>query len=439
MNEKEKIGVIGSGFVGSAVREGMQDYFDVLAYDKDPQKWSNVASIAEIVEAVDVTFLCVPTPMKKSGECDLRIIEAAMQEIQNEAVAYDKKLIVVLKSTVPPGTVDGLNKKFPHVVTVFNPEFLTEANAVNDYKNQNRIIVGGERPYTGTVKRLFEKAFPNVPIIKTSAAIAEMVKYVTNTFLTTKVSYANEIYQICGAIGIDYDKVIEYAKYDTRLGNSHWSVPGPDGDMGYGGHCFPGNYTVTLSDNTQITLEEAYNRFVSGQSISVVSFDEDVRNKEIKTVKEVTRNLNVDELIKFTLENGKSFECTPEHIFPVKVNNTIVLKQAKDITEDDDFLITIFNKEKNIKATKIEKVPFNGNVYNFELESNSTGDDLFWVEGTSGVITHNCFPKDLASLTFVAETLGVDTTILTAAKKKNDLVRKNKDWESQIGRAVSED
>ena len=66
-----------------------------------------------------------------------------------------------------------------------------------------------------------------------------MIKYVTNTFLATKISFANEIYQICKALDIDYDKVIEYAKYDDRLGYSHWSVPGPDGDFGYGGHCFP--------------------------------------------------------------------------------------------------------------------------------------------------------------------------------------------------------
>lgn len=283
---KEKIGVIGQGFVGSAVRAGMEDYYEVLAYDKDPAKNSTVSGIGEIVENVEVTFLCVPTPMKKSGECDLRIIYAAMEEIQAEAIARGKKPIVVLKSTVPPGTVDSLNVKYPEVVTVFNPEFLTEANAVNDYKNQNRIIIGGERPYTSTVKRIFAKAFPEVPIIKTSAAIAEMVKYVTNTFLTVKVSYANELYQICTAVGIDYDKVIEYAKYDNRLGQSHWSVPGPDGDMGWGGHCFP---------------------------------------------------------------------------------------------------------------------------------------------------------KDLAALTYVAEQNGVDTTVLTAAKAKNDLVRQNKDWEAQVGRAVSED
>ena len=66
-----------------------------------------------------------------------------------------------------------------------------------------------------------------------------MVKYVTNSFLATKVSFANEMYQICEGLDIDYDKVMEYALYDERLGKSHWAVPGPDGDFGYGGHCFP--------------------------------------------------------------------------------------------------------------------------------------------------------------------------------------------------------
>ena len=66
-----------------------------------------------------------------------------------------------------------------------------------------------------------------------------MVKYVTNAFLATKVSFANEMYEICNGLDVDYDKVIEYARYDERLGDSHWAVPGPDGNFGYGGHCFP--------------------------------------------------------------------------------------------------------------------------------------------------------------------------------------------------------
>ena len=237
---KETIGIVGQGFVGSAVREGMLNHFTVLAYDKDPNKYSNVSGIEEIVTSkANVIFVCVPTPMRKSGECDLSILQAALQEINEVAQKTNLCKTIVIKSTIPPGTTNTLNTEYSNLAITFNPEFLTEANAVEDYKNQNRIIIGGDRPHTSEVKRIFAKAFPKVPIIKTSATIAETIKYVTNTFLSMKVSYANEIYQLCGALGIDYDKVIEYARYDDRLGNSHWSVPGPDGDFGYGGHCFP--------------------------------------------------------------------------------------------------------------------------------------------------------------------------------------------------------
>ena len=236
----QKIGIIGQGFVGSAVKEGMKDFFEVYTYDKDPKKESTARNIFSVVEHTELTFLCVPTPMKKSGECDLRILETALTEISECAKALNKKnYIVVIKSTIPPGTTERLNNIYVNLDIVFNPEFLTEANAVNDYKNQNRIIIGGERPSSTKVKQVFAKAFPKVPIIKTSSTIAEMIKYVTNTFLATKVSFANEMYQICQGLAIDYDKVIEYARYDERLGNSHWSVPGPDGDFGFGGHCFP--------------------------------------------------------------------------------------------------------------------------------------------------------------------------------------------------------
>jgi UDPglucose 6-dehydrogenase len=111
-------------------------------------------------------------------------------------------------------------------------------------RNQNRIILGGPRPWINTVKQVFRTAFSEITIIKTSSTTAEMVKYLTNNFLTVKVAFANEIAQICEALdsqglNIDYDKVTEYASYDSRIGKSHWNVPGPDGHRGYGGHCFP--------------------------------------------------------------------------------------------------------------------------------------------------------------------------------------------------------
>lgn len=254
-NKKENLGVIGQGFVGSAVTEGMKSHFNVLAFDKDPEKFSNVSGVFNIIEETETTFLCVPTPMKSNGECDLSIVRNALNEILGCVEALNKKdYIVVIKSTIPPGTTSMLNLEYPNLDIVFNPEFLTEANAINDYLNQNRIIVGGERPGSTKVKRIFAKAFPKIPIIKTSSTIAETIKYVTNTFLAMKVSYANEINSLCQALNIDYDKVIEYARYDDRLGNSHWSVPGPDGDFGFGGHCFPKDIAALqfLSSNLNV-------------------------------------------------------------------------------------------------------------------------------------------------------------------------------------------
>jgi len=257
----QTIGIIGQGFVGNAVRMGMQHVYNVLTYDKSPDKYSNVTGIEELIEQNEVVFLCVPTPMKRSGKCDLSIINNALQEINQCCISLNKQIIIVIKSTIPPGTTDHLDSLYSHCNIVFNPEFLTEANSIEDYKNQNRIVIGGKRPYTSVVRRIFAKAFPKVPIIKTSATIAETIKYVTNIFLATKVAFANEIFQVCEALDIDYDKVIEYAKYDVRLGQTHWDVPGPDGDFGYGGHCFPKDIaalkTLMNSLNVDSTIIDA--------------------------------------------------------------------------------------------------------------------------------------------------------------------------------------
>ena len=228
-----KIGIIGQGFVGNAVAQKFQQYYELLTYDLDETKAN--ATEEEVLNC-NIVFLCLPTPMKETGECDISIVAGVLEKIVN----LNQPKIVVIKSTVPPLTVESFNKITPkNIQIVFNPEFLTERNAVEDYNNQKRIILGGPRPATTTLKRIFSKVFPKADIIKTDSTHAEMVKYLTNTFLSTKVSFANEIYQLCEKIGIDYDKVVEYATYDERLGKSHWMVPGHDGDFGYGGHCFP--------------------------------------------------------------------------------------------------------------------------------------------------------------------------------------------------------
>ena len=233
-----KIGIVGQGYVGTAVRTVFEKHYDVLTYDLD-RKLSNCQTLYELVNVTDVIFVCVPTPMNKDRSCNTDIVEEVVRDINETVNVGQDGKIVVIKSTIPPGTTDRLNKENDNVTVIFNPEFLTEANFIEDFKNQDRIIIGGQRPATTKLRQIYSLVFPNVPIIKTGSMTAEMVKYFTNTFLATKVSFANEMNLICDKLGIDYDKVVEYSIYDERLGNSHWAVPGPDGHYGFGGSCFP--------------------------------------------------------------------------------------------------------------------------------------------------------------------------------------------------------
>ena len=233
------VGIVGQGYVGTAVKTIFEKHYNVETYDLDKDKCT-VDYLEDIVELSNVIFVCVPTPMKKDGSCDTSIVEAVVKDINDMVVSRNvSDRIVAIKSTIPPGTTNKLNKKCKNISVVFNPEFLTEANFIEDFKNQNRIIIGGQRPQTTILRQVYSLVFPEATIVKTGSITAEMVKYFTNTFLATKVSFANEMYQICGRLGIDYDKVVEYSTYDERLGKSHWAVPGPDGHYGFGGSCFP--------------------------------------------------------------------------------------------------------------------------------------------------------------------------------------------------------
>ena len=237
----KKFGIFGQGFVGNSIKEGFKDYATILTYDKYRQDLSN-STPEEIVKECDIIFSCVPTPMDaETGEASIHIVEEVITSIDKLAGELGKQPTIIIKSTVPPGTTNFMNKyRTTNCNVVFNPEFLTEANAVNDFKNQDKIILGVDAgiEVEGVVD-LFTDAFPEVPITIVKSAEAEMMKYVINNFLSVKVSFLNEVYDICQAGYIDYNTVAQLAKMDERTGSSHWMVPGPDGDRGFGGHCLP--------------------------------------------------------------------------------------------------------------------------------------------------------------------------------------------------------
>ena len=228
----KEIGIIGQGFVGGSIKSFFKNKLETHTFDINRK--CTCSSLDELVKKSELIFVCLPTPMYEDGSCDLSIISNTIKTIKDT----DSDKIVVIKSTVVPGTVQKLIDSYDENI-IFNPEFLTEANAANDFEMQDRIILGGYGEALRKCEEFFTHYFQNSKIILCSPTEAELVKYVTNTFLTTKVAYANEIYNICKILEVDYNNLSEIFTLDKRLGKSHWNVPGPDGKYGYGGSCFP--------------------------------------------------------------------------------------------------------------------------------------------------------------------------------------------------------
>tara|TARA_B100001250_G_scaffold10769_1_gene9340 strand:+ start:4821 stop:5690 length:870 start_codon:yes stop_codon:yes gene_type:complete len=240
MNKVYNIGIIGKGFVGSAVAHGFSAAcgYDakIRIYDKDPSK--SLDTLIETVNESDFIFISVPTPANKKGENDLSILINALDEI--DSINNNLSNITLVRSTVVPGTTEELQNRFPNLRLVFNPEFLTERSAVFDFINQSRVILGGPKKYTNEVAKLYSHRFGSyMPILETDYQTAESIKYMNNLFFATKVSFLNEMYLLVKKVDGNWEEAIEGFILDGRVGHSHLNVPGPDGKFGFGGSCFP--------------------------------------------------------------------------------------------------------------------------------------------------------------------------------------------------------
>lgn len=237
------IGIVGQGFVGKAIFESLNQTHDVLRFDKFKPSDSD-ATLEEIAKKCSHIFVCVPTPMNDDGSADTTIVEGVVEAISSSIKSGQKK-IVIIKSTIPPGTTDGLNEKFQNVDCIFNPEFLNAATATEDFKNQTYIVLGGSTNACNSVKDVYIQSFEDTTFEITDATTAECIKYVKNSFFAMKVSFANEMYQIMQKLGVNYAEMVRIMQLDDRVGWEHWKVPGPsrtpDGEIafGFGGMCLP--------------------------------------------------------------------------------------------------------------------------------------------------------------------------------------------------------
>lgn len=226
-----KIGIIGMGVVGQAVGFGaLAAGCEIFTHDKyNAARSQKTDQLGE----TELCFICVPTPTGVDGQ-DLTEVEDTIAHLKG--LGY--KGVVVMKSTVEPGTMHMLASNHPELRFVHNPEFLNERSAEEDFLNQANVLLSGSTPDVEVVAR-FHRRLPCVVKIETSTryAVTEYAKYVHNCVLAVKLSFLNEVYDLIGNQST-YDRAVEMAATQGNLG-SHYRVPGPDGKRGWGGMCFP--------------------------------------------------------------------------------------------------------------------------------------------------------------------------------------------------------
>lgn len=226
--------IVGHGFVGKAISGALKSDVDLSI--ADPNLGNDQYKFKE--NNIDIIFICLPTPMYKDGDCNSSIVEAEMK-ISNELFPEALK---VIKSTLPPNKLKEIEQKYSLVV--YNPEFLTEKNAISDFIHSDFQIFGGNIKFSKLLERFYKThtLCKNFKPSFTTIEIASLVKYTINSFLATKVIFFNELKKLFDERSFSDDQFNEFVKIlslDSRIGSSHMNVPGHDGRLGFGGACFP--------------------------------------------------------------------------------------------------------------------------------------------------------------------------------------------------------
>src|SRR3989344_6187540 len=257
---KLSVGIVGLGMVGEPIRRWFEEKkgyirgIELFCYDADAKK-----NYFDDVNKAEVIFIAVPTPSDPDGSCNTKIVEQAAANIKEGK-------IIVVKSTVPPGTVARLQKKYPKKHFIFNPEFLTESQVWEDFVNPDRQILGAtEKSQTDVLEVLAllpTKSFIRpwtTPYTKKSVSSteAELGKYASNVFGYIKVVYGNILADTCYALKIDYNNIREIIGADLRIG-SGWLDVNHGNYAGAGGYCFPKdmNAFISFADGLHATISK---------------------------------------------------------------------------------------------------------------------------------------------------------------------------------------
>lgn len=270
---KYKIAIIGHGFVGKAVEYGFNNH-DLEIYDL---KYGRPFP-KEMNKAIDAVFICVPTPMGKNGAINSSIVE----ECVDLARTYTHGSII-LKSTVTPDVIKRITDEGdPRFV--YNPEFLTERNALSDFVMPPFHIFGGSKLAIHYVSSLYSHSIClPAPEFCVTAVEASLIKYGINSFLASKVLWFNQFYDVVAKESADFNTIREVMIADPRIGKSHTQVPGPDEKRGFGGACFPKDTAAFVDYAPDFSVLR-----------EVIRMNNIVRSQYDKDAREIEQNIRFD-------------------------------------------------------------------------------------------------------------------------------------------------
>jgi len=276
-----KIAIIGHGFVGNAVDYGFPST-QCEKYIIDPKHNTHIKDLKGV--NIDYAFVCVPTPMAPNGDIDATIITQVVTELSNTIEG-----VIIVKSTVTPDIlVSFLNNPDNHNLYdrfVYNPEFLTEKSANEDFVNPFIHVFGGVPEVTSKVEELYKyySICKPCPVFHMSHIDASFVKYGVNSYLASKVLWFNQFYDLVTTCDSNFGKIIGAITADSRVGRSHTTVPGFDGKRGFGGACFPKdtNAFVKFADSVNIDMT-VLKEVIRSNNNYRANYEKDSREKEQK-------------------------------------------------------------------------------------------------------------------------------------------------------------
>lgn len=235
-----KVGIIGFGYVGSAIGWAHR-HDEVVIHDP---KMPDSVSKAEMLDC-DAIYVCVPSPELEDGHCDSSILEGTLKDLLLVSLRSD--IPIICKTTATPSVYERLHEQYPSIV--YSPEFLTARNHIIDYKTTEVFVLGGDIEYCEKARDIIsQSAVQNKQFLLTDAKTASLFKYMMNSYLATKVTFMNDFKELADAHEVNWHEIKELARHDLRIGDTHMDVPGPDGEYGWGGACFP-------KDIAAITME----------------------------------------------------------------------------------------------------------------------------------------------------------------------------------------